>query len=276
MSDIMPSDILPSDILPEAVPEAFDPQPAADLLLAAYRAGRQLVELPEAVRPRTMSEGYDVQDRLVAALGAESAGWKLAIGSHKGKRGSGVGRSIAGRVLRDRLHGNGARLQMPHAGAVTIEFEIAYGIARDIAPDAPVVPAAEVVGETRAAFELVLSRYVDRRAVGWPSFAADNSAFQALVLGPVLATGDLAEVARSLVVEVDGVERVRAVTGEDETDPLSALTDLMAVARERGMTIPAGSLVSTGTLSVPFDLTGPGRITARFLGQSLGFTLLPV
>ena len=67
----------------------------------------------------------------------------------------------------------------------------------------------------------MLSRYVDRRAVGWPSFAADNSAFQALVLGPVLATGDLAEVARGLVVEVDGVERVRAVTGEDETDPLA-------------------------------------------------------
>ena len=274
MSAILPEVV--SEAVPDAVPEAFDPQPAADLLLAAYREGRQVVELPEAVRPRTMPEGYDVQDRLVAALGAETAGWKLAIGSHKGKRGSGVGRSIAGRVLRDRLHGDGAELRMPHAGAVTIEFEIAYRIARDITPDAPAVPAAEVVGETRAAFELVLSRYVDRRAVGWPSFAADNSAFQALVLGPVLATADLADVARGLVVEVDGVERVRAVTGEDETDPLAALTDLMAVARERGLTIPAGSLVSTGTLSVPFDLTGPGRITARFLGQSLGFTLLPV
>ncbi|MGU3362728.1 fumarylacetoacetate hydrolase family protein [Methylobacterium sp. M6A4_1b] len=260
----------------EAMPEAFDPQPAADILLAASREGRQFAELPEAVRPRTMAEGYDVQDLLVAALGAETAGWKLAIGSHRGKRGSGVGRSIAGRVLRNRLHGDEAELRMPHTGAVTIEFEIAYVIARDITPAAPAVPAAEVVGETRAAFELVLSRYLDRRAVGWPSFAADNSAFQALVLGPVVATADLADLARSLVVEVDGTERVRAVTGEDETDPLAALTDLMAVARERGMTIPAGSIVSTGTLSVPFDLTGPGRITARFLGQTLGFTLLPV
>jgi 2-keto-4-pentenoate hydratase len=265
-----------SEAIPEAIPETFDPQPAADMLLAAYRDGRQFVELPEALRPRTMSEGYDVQDRLVAALGAKPAGWKLAIGSHRGKRSSGVGRSIAGRVLRDRLHGEGAELRMPHAGAVTIEFEIAYVIARDIPPDAPVVPAAEVVGETRAAFELVLSRFVDRRAVGWPSFAADNSAFQALVLGPAFATGDRAAIARSLAVEVDGAERVRAVTGEDETDPLAALTDLMAVARERGLTIPAGSIVSTGTLSVPFDLAGPGRITARFLDQSLGFTLLPV
>ncbi|KQP72878.1 hydratase [Methylobacterium sp. Leaf113] len=256
--------------------DTFDPRPAAELLRDAYRDGRPFVELPEAVRPRTMAEGYDVQDRLLAALGAESVGWKLAIGSHKGKRSSGVGRSIAGRVLKDHLHADGAALRMPHAGAVTIEFEIAYRIARDVAPDAPVVPAADIVGETCAAFELVLSRFFDRRAVGWPSFAADNSAFQALVLGPAIPAADLAEVARSLVVEVDGTERVRAVTGDDVTDPLAALTDLMAVARERGMTLPAGSIVSTGTLSVPFDLAGPGRITARFAGRSLGFTLLPV
>lgn len=256
--------------------EAFDPQSAADLLLAAYREGRQLTDLPDAVRPRTMAEGYAIQDRLLAAIRDECAGWKLAIGSAKGKRTSGVGRSIAGRVLKSQLHGDGAAIRMPHAGAVTVEFEIAYVIARDIDPDAPAVEASDVVAETRVAFELVLSRFFDRRAVGWPSFAADNSAFQALVIGPAIGSRDVAEVARSLVVEVDGAARVRAVTGEDETDPLAALTDLIAVSRERGVPIPAGSIVSTGTLSVPFDLTGPGTITARFAGRSLGFSLLPV
>lgn len=256
--------------------DAFDPRPAADLLHAAYREGRQLAELPEAVRPRTMAEGYAIQDRLLDAIGDEFAGWKLAIGSHKGKRSSGVGRSIAGRVLKGQLHADGAEIRMPHAGAVTVEFEIAYVIGRDIAPDAPVAAAASVVAETRVAFELVLSRFLDRRAVGWPSFCADNSAFQSLVIGPAIGSGDLAALADSLVVAVDGVERVRAVTGEDETDPLAALTDLLAVARERGVTIPAGSIVSTGTLSVPFDLTGPATITARFAGRTLGFSLLPV
>jgi len=256
--------------------DTFDPQPAADILLAAYREGRQLTELPEAVRPRTMSEGYDIQDRLLALIGDGFAGWKLAIGSHKGKRTSGIGRSIAGRVLKGQLYEDGAAIRMPHAGAVTVECEIAYVIARDILPDAPEIAAASVIGETRVAFELVLSRFFDRRAVGWPSFAADNSAFQALVLGPAIGAADLAEMARSLVVAVDGVERVRVLTGEDETDPLAALTDLMAVARERGMTIPAGSFVSTGTQSAPFDLSGPGAVTARFAGRVLGFSLLPV
>ena len=256
--------------------DAFDPQPAADFLLAAYRAGRQHAELPEAIRPGTITEGYDIQDRLFAGLGETCAGWKLAIGSAKGKRTSGVGRSIAGRVLRGQLHEPGVALRMPHGGPVTIEFEVAYVIARDIDPGAPAVEAAHVVAETRVAFELVLSRFFDRRAVGWPSFAADNSAFQALVIGPALDPADLPGLARSLVVTVDGTERARAVTGEDLTDPLAALADLMAVARERGMTIPAGSLVSTGTLSVPFDLTGPGTVTASFLGRTLAFTLLPV
>ncbi|MBV8526148.1 MAG: hypothetical protein JOY71_29240 [Acetobacteraceae bacterium] len=32
----------------------------------------------------------------------------------------------------------------------------------------------DAIGEVRVAFELVLSRFVDRRAIGWLSFAAER------------------------------------------------------------------------------------------------------
>ncbi len=128
------------------------------------------------------------------------------------------------------------------------------------------------MSETRVAFELVLSRFVDRRAVGWPSFAADNAACQAVVLGGAIAASELPALAGSLIVTVDGEEKARAVTGEDVTDPAGALADLVAVARERGMTLPKGSIVSTGTVSRPFNIAASSAdITARFLGRELGF-----
>lgn len=252
--------------------DAFDPAPAAAVLADAWRSGALLEELPEAVRPRTMAEGYDVQDRLIAGLGQPVAGWKLGVGSARQKRQLSVGRSIAGRVLASRLYRPGDTVPLPNAAPATVEFEIAYVLGRDVLPDEPASPVLEAVGEVRAAFEVVLSRFTDRRAVGWPSFAADNAAFQTLVLGAPLDPARLGELAAGLVVTLDGEEAARALTGEDATDPEAALADLVATARERGMVLPKGSVISTGTVSKPFDVAAPSaEVRARFLGVELGF-----
>ena len=250
----------------------FDPAPAAAALAEAWRTGRLLTELPAPIRPRTLAEGYDVQDRLIEALGEPAAGWKLGLGSALQKRQSGVGRSIAGRVLRSRLYRHGETVPLPNDAPLTIEFEIAYRLNRDIRPDEPEFPVREAVGEVRAAFELVRSRFVDRRAVGWPSFAADNGAFEALVLGDSIEKAQLGALADGLVVSVDGREAGRRLLGEDVTDPDAALADLVATARERRVALPKGSIVSTGTVSKPFDVTSSGaNISARFLGTELWF-----
>ena len=252
----------------------FDPAPAAELLLDAWRSGRQLTELPDAVRPRSMAEGYDVQDRLVAATGDAVVGWKLGVGSRKARREEGVGRAIAGRVLSRDLFRPGDAVPLPNHAPVTVEFEIAFVLGRDVQPGEAVPDPMSVVGEVRAAFELVLSRFVDRRAVGWPSFAADDAGFGALILGEVLDPATLDDVARTLSVSADGVDRAGAAIADDESVPLDALTDLLALAGERGMVLSKGSIVSTGTLSLPFAITGDARIEARYLDRSLNFSIL--
>jgi len=249
----------------------FHPAPAAAILTDAWRSGLLIAELPEAVRPRTMSQGYDIQDRLVAELGQMPVGWKLGMGSTVQKRQSGVGRSLAGRVLRSYLHRNGDTVSLPNAAPVTVEFEIAYVLGRDVLPDEALFPALAAVQEVRAAFELVLSRFKDRRAVGWPSFVSDNGAFQALVLGEKVGRERIAELTASLVVSLNGREAARSLSGEDVTDPEAALGDLIAIARERGTILPAGSIVSTGTVSKPFNLSGNAEVSASFLGETLGF-----
>ena len=256
-------------------PRDFDPAPAAAMLAGAWRSGDLLTELPEAIRPATMAQGYDVQDRMIEELGEAVAGWKLGVGSTALRRQSGVGRSIAGRVLRSRLHQPGDTVELPNAAPVTVEFELAYVLGRDVLPDEPPFHVLDAVAETRVAFELVLSRFTNRRAVGWPSFAGDNGAFQALIVGGVLEPGDIPGLIETLTVSVDGVEAARSATGDDVTNPATALADLVALARERDMVLPRGSIVSTGTMSKPFNLAAPAaRVSARFLGRELGFSTL--
>jgi 2-keto-4-pentenoate hydratase len=250
----------------------FDSALAVALLTDAWKTGAQMTALPEAARPRTVDEGYDVQDRLVTAIEREFGGWKLGVGSHKAKAASGHGRSIAGRVLRRRMFGPGDTIPLPNDAPVTIELEVAFVLARDVLPGEKVDDPMSVVGEVLLTAELVRARFVDRRSVGWPSFAADNSGFEALVVGPSINFSRLEELRSTLVVEVDGGVRVRACEGEDITDPVSALADLIHYASERHMTLPKSAIVSTGTQSVPFNISGAVSVVAKCLSSELTFS----
>ena len=249
----------------------FDPEFAARLLAQVWHGSQQVAELPQAIRPANIDQGYDVQDRLIELLGIPVVGWKLGVGSAKLKQQFGIGRSIAGRVLKNRRHDPGATVRLSFAPPVTVEFEIAFVLAEDIDHQF-IGDAKSAIAETRVTFELVMARFVDRRSVGWPSFAADNSGFEALIVGKRIDERQIPELLSSLVVSVDGQERARAAAGDDATDPHGALADLISIARERKMILPKGSIVSTGSASMPFVVSSPkGEVSASYLGEKLGF-----
>ncbi|HWK46940.1 MAG TPA: fumarylacetoacetate hydrolase family protein [Stellaceae bacterium] len=254
----------------------FDREPlaadaAASYLAELWRSGRQVTALPPELRPSSLEEGYDIQDRLVAALGERVVGWKLGVGSRKGKIDSKVGRAIAGRVLASRCVRTGETVRLPDRAPVTVEFEIAYVLARDIPPGDRLGDPLDAIAEIRTTVELVRARFVDRRSVGWPSFAADNAGFEALIVGEVVDPARLADIAPSTQVLVDGHERARALTGDDVTDVETAFTDFVALARERGMMLPKGSIISTGTVSKPFVIEGTAEVSARYLDTAIEF-----
>ena len=90
---------------------SIDLDRAAATLAELWRSGKQATALPLELRPASVEEGYDIQDRFIAALGERVVGWKLGVGSRKGKIDSGVGRAIAGRVLGSRRFESGATVQ---------------------------------------------------------------------------------------------------------------------------------------------------------------------
>ena len=53
---------------------AFDPRPAAHFLADAWYGSKQVAELPQAIRPANIDQGYDVQDRLIELLGTPVVG----------------------------------------------------------------------------------------------------------------------------------------------------------------------------------------------------------
>jgi 2-keto-4-pentenoate hydratase len=255
---------------------SFDPGPAGALLAAAWRSGEQIAELPEAVRPRMLAEGYDIQARLLAELGHPIVGWKLGGGSPNAKRQSGLARSVVGAIVEPRLHQAGDAVPVPAGAVVTVEFEIAFVLGRDVRPEETHELPPDLVAATHVAYELVLSRFVDRSRVGSAAIVADNSVSHAVVLGEEIDLARFEDIRRSLVVSANGNEAARGVDGDDLVDPVAALRELLDHARERGITLHAGDVVVTGTLSVPFEVAGPSdAIVARYLNSELGCRVGP-
>lgn len=258
---------------------SFNPAPAARLIAQAYNKATTLDALPENVRPTSLAEGYDVQDRIAAdtveerGLNDHLAGWKLGLGSANAMKGAGLSRPVIGRVFASRLYKAEDPVPVPAHAPALIEIEVAFTLGRDIAPTERIANPLDIVAHANIVSEIVLSRFTDRKVVGLPSFVADSVGFHALVIGQRVETAHIGEIARHLVVTLDGREIVRAATGDDAIDPIAMLGHLMAHAAERGLTLRKGDVVTTGTLSKPFETTSPGQITAKADDIELAFAM---
>ena len=251
----------------------YDPAPAARLLADSRKSGKQLEALPEALRPSDLAEGYRLQDAFVAATGEPIGGWKIGLGTVTQMKGARLEAPLAGKILASRFHRDDDTVRLPNTAPVTVEFEIAFVLGRDVAPGDLVLEPLEVIAEVRPTFELVLSRFVDRRAVGWPSFVGDSVGFEALVVGDAVDPREMSNVWESVVITVDGKEMARGLSGDDCTDPPTAFSHLMMNARERGHTLRKGEICTLGIVGKPFDITGDVKVEARWNGGSLGYRM---
>ncbi|EPJ89239.1 MAG: fumarylacetoacetate hydrolase family protein [Pseudomonas sp.] len=256
----------------------FDPAATASVLAKAWISGALMSALPLGVKPETLEHGYDAQDAFFKLAGGKRVGWKLGVGSPAAMRSGGLTRPLIGQLQRSRVHASGVHLNLPADSPVTIECEIAFVLDRDLPPLANRQVDAEDIRTTCVTFEVVRSRFVDRKVVGWPSFAADNVGFEALVVGKSIGEGlDLAalrELAETTVVHLNGEPKAKGLFGDAATDPLASLAALYAHAAERGETLRAGDIVSTGAMCAPFDIQGKGHVlSVTYFGKTLTFSI---
>lgn len=255
----------------------FDAAPAAALLAKAMNSGTRLEAIPETQRPGSLSEGYDIQDLLAAGglVNDTTAGWKLGLGSANAMRNAKIERPLIGRVYKGRLHDSGSEIRCPAGATAMIEIEIAFWLGRDIAPADTVSDPLSAVERAHLVSEVVLSRFIDRTTVGLPSFAADSVGFHALIIGPQVSPSDISSIAASVEVSCDGGADIGGLKGDDAIDPVEMLGHLMGHARDRNMTLKKGELITTGTLSKPFDAAVPSAIEATTSHGSVAYRLVP-
>jgi 2-keto-4-pentenoate hydratase len=224
---------------------------AARLLIEARRTQVPLAVLPEDCRPRTLDEGYAIQDALARLDGRAVKGWKIGCTSDYAQKLLGVDQPFPGRVFDGSLHASPATLGGREFIAVGLEPEFAFRLARDLPPRRKPYARAEVAGAVDCilpACEIVETRFADWLKAGGPSLVADNGCSGGLVQGETTCDWRGFDLARHVVtLSVNGRCVAEGTGAAVLGHPLEALAWLADDRSRRGDGLRRGEIVTTGT-----------------------------
>ncbi|MEZ5669533.1 MAG: fumarylacetoacetate hydrolase family protein [Alphaproteobacteria bacterium] len=242
---------------------------ASDLLWRSWTEGHKIPALPADLRPCSRAEGYAIQACLEARSSAPLFGWKIAATSAAGQRHIGVDGPLAGRLLAERVYGDGDTVPFGANAMRVAEAEFAFRIGRDLPPrDTPYAQdeVMAAVADLHLAIEIPDSRYADFVTAGAPQLIADNACAHDFVLGPA-AAGDwraLDLAAHRVVGRIEGMLEREGTGANVLGDPRLALTWLANELSGLGLTLGAGQVVTTGTCVVPLPIEPADLVVADF------------
>ena len=230
-------------------------------LLEAGETGVPVSPLKERFPDMTVDDAYRIQllqEQTHLAAGRVLAGRKVGLTSLAMQKQLGIDSPDFGYFFTDMVHHDGDEISVDQFIAPRVEPEFAFVLGADlVGPGVTVATAAAAVSRVHASLEIIDSRIVD--------CVADNASCGAIVLGPELTgveASALAGVACS--VSLDGVEMGTGTGADVLGDPLEALVWLANTLGERGVSIPAGSIVLPGAMTASVAVTGGSAISSTF------------
>lgn len=230
-------------------------------VLRAARATGPVAVLPEGLVPADAAEAYAVQ--LALLDGAPVAGWKVTPKPpHAGAL-----------IPQSRFVVDGGQLP-GDLSTPEVEAEVAVIFARDLPPRVEPYEEAEVLaacGGLCAAFEILQSRFIDRKAVPPLANLADALSNGAFGLGT--GTGETAtdwsgtELAGlTAILSRNGQVLEEKVGGFSTAQVVAQLVWLANHASAQGLGLKAGQVLITGARIGPRPLTEGGHYTVAISG----------
>jgi len=247
-------------------------------LAAAFNGAPPLSGLEQP--PATVADAYALQDAVCAELGRPIVGWKVAHTVEKAQEAAGINAPTVAPLLEGMIVPSEMAFAAGSFRQPIVEAEIVLELGRTIEGPKRREELIEAVRGLRIGIEVADTRFLDKDAMGTLAQIGDMNAGGALVIGPLLEINTLSEA-------LDNVPTMRLGDGtmteplprDMRPNPITVLAFLADFLAGRGKTLAAGTLITTGTHTVP-TRSGPGKITARFgdamrVGARLGSPRTP-
>lgn len=241
---------------------------ASDIILGHVKAGTTFDTLPDDLRPSTRAEGYAIQSH-IEDHGQPRLGWKIAATSIAGQKHINVDGPLAGRLMANMVHPDGATVPFANNRMRVAEAEFVFDFATDLPPRSAPYTQQDVmaaVGDLYLGIEIPDSRFADFVSAGGAQLIADNACANHFVLGPkapkIWRDIDLSQ--HTATAEVIGKHVAHGIGSNVLDDPRIALTWIVNEVTALGITLYAGEFVTTGTCIVPIEIDAGDHIVANF------------
>lgn len=236
---------------------------AAGILVARRVSGEQGARLPEACRPVSEAEAFDIQAAVTRRLGAPVAAWKCALPVD--------GRRVAAPIYSSTVHSGSPCMAIARGDLVKVEPELAFVLGQDLPARATPYTDDEVdaaIARTHLALELIDSRYtLDQAAqASFDEKLADGLVNQGLFLGPEVgaAASRVATELAILVQHAAGQAPTKLAGRHPNGLPRAPLYWLVEFLREGGQGLRAGQAVITGSYAGSFTVPLGEAIAIRY------------
>src|SRR3954454_23901230 len=145
--------------------------------LAAGRSGTPIAAIPDAARPQSEADSYQIQDAVMRRLGETAGGWKVGYSPEGG--------IFCAPIYASKVLASPASLPAAGLHVIGIECEIGFRVNRDFPERGRPYDIDEVLAASsmHPTIEVVDSRYQDFRALDRLQVLADNFSNGALVYG---------------------------------------------------------------------------------------------
>ncbi|SMX89992.1 2-keto-4-pentenoate hydratase [Brevibacterium sp. 239c] len=241
---------------------------------AVHKVGLQGVAidaLPAEAGPATRAETHAMQTRYAELEGQPTRGWKIAATSQAGQRHINVEGPLSGRVLADRIQGDGEAVSLSGNSTCLAEPEFVFVLGAAFPPRTSIYTLDEVmeaVAVLHFGIELPSSRFTGVTTAGALQMIAGNACGHRFVLGPATketwSSRYLTEV--SMTAEVDGPSGAQTIEGVGRNvlgDPAAALTWLINELSAVDIGLAAGDFITTGTCTEPIPIEPGDSLSAR-------------
>lgn len=230
-------------------------------LVDARLNAEALPDFPDRL-PVTLEQAYAIQTASISRWPDEVAGWKVGLLSEIDCARLSAER-LAGPIFKSTIHNieSGSRRTMPIyvGGFAAVEAEFVFEIGEEIQPSGKVYSDEELTAIVSAMYvgaEIASSPMALVNKLGPTCVASDFGNNLGLLVGPEVTDWQTRS-SNSLVaaVTIDGVIAGNASAEAIPGGPLRALSFLLELCSTRDLTLPRGTLVSTGATTGVHEVT---------------------
>ena len=225
----------------------------ASRIVEARRAVQKLAGLPDACRPRTLAEAYEMQRVATEQWGDEVVGWKVGATSAEIQKLFGMAEPAYGPVFKQTVSASPARLKASAFQHLTLEAEFAFTFRESLPPRPKPYAREEVLAAIDAlipAIEIISPRFKRLTLDEAPQMVADFFGNGGAVFGtPCKNWRDLDLAAHALSISIDGVKRQDGTGALVLGNPLNVVDWFVGAFGAHGRTIERGQFVMTGTMT---------------------------